>query len=273
MSGYRAGTRRGAAIAAVAILLTGPALAGGRIVSLDQCADQYALALAPRADIVGLSKRARQADSALRDHAAGLREVRPDLESLLALRPSVVLRTWGGDGVLLAALARRGARVVTLPDPADFADIRANIRTAAAALGAPDAGRSLIQRLNRQLAGAAGAGRGEAALYLTAGGATAGPDTLMGALLRAAGYRDAEPRPGYRSVPLESLILHPPARVVTGFFDADPALARWGLGRQAALVRLLDLRGVVTLPAALLACPCWTLGEAAARLAAAARRA
>ena len=39
--------------------LAGPASAGPGVVSLDQCADQYVLALAPRADIKGLSYRAR----------------------------------------------------------------------------------------------------------------------------------------------------------------------------------------------------------------------
>ena len=43
-----------------------------RVMSVDQCADQYVLALAPRAEIVGVSKRALNADSNQRALAEGL---------------------------------------------------------------------------------------------------------------------------------------------------------------------------------------------------------
>ena len=49
--------------AALALLAAGPAAAGPRVVSLDQCADQYVLALSAPADIAGLSYRADDADS------------------------------------------------------------------------------------------------------------------------------------------------------------------------------------------------------------------
>ncbi|MGH6993422.1 MAG: ABC transporter substrate-binding protein, partial [Caulobacteraceae bacterium] len=86
------------------------ASAGVKVFSLDQCADQYVLALSPRADVVGLSERATNADSFLRATAAGLPRRRADLESILAARPAVVVRYWGGDPRLSITLARWGVR-------------------------------------------------------------------------------------------------------------------------------------------------------------------
>ena len=63
--------RAGLLLAAV-LAVGSPAAAGPRVYSLDQCADQYVMALAPRGDIVGLSYRADDADSYLRDQARGI---------------------------------------------------------------------------------------------------------------------------------------------------------------------------------------------------------
>ena len=69
---------------AVAALLCGLASAAEarplRVLSLDQCADQYVLALAPDAELA-LSPRADDPDSWMRDAAIGRRRVRPTLEA------------------------------------------------------------------------------------------------------------------------------------------------------------------------------------------------
>ena len=64
-------------------------------------------------------------------------------------RPSVVVRYWGGDPRLVAALERRGVRVVTIEDAPDFAGVRANVRTVAAALGRRERGRGADRRHGR----------------------------------------------------------------------------------------------------------------------------
>src|SRR5450432_4272725 len=104
------------------------AAAGPRVYSLDQCADQYVLALSPRADIVGLSRRATNGDSYLRAQVGALPRRRATGESVLAAAPAVVVRWWGGDERLLADLRRRGVDVVVIDDAADFPGVRANIR-------------------------------------------------------------------------------------------------------------------------------------------------
>ncbi len=102
----------------LALSLAAPAQASPRVFSLDQCADQYVLALAPREAIAALSTRARNPDSLLRDRAIGLPQRRATTESVLAAGPNLVVRLWGGDARLASALKRRGIAVVQLDDAA-----------------------------------------------------------------------------------------------------------------------------------------------------------
>ncbi len=262
--------RPAAAIAggALATALASSALAAPRAVSLDQCADQYLLALSPRASIAGLSRRALNSDSYLAPMARGLPLRRATSESVLAARPEVVVRYWGGDERLLADLSRRGVRVVRLDDATSFDGVRANVRRVAAALGGGPAGEALIARMDRQLAASAGAWRGAGALYLTSGGATAGGGTLIDAMMRAAGLTNLAGGRGFHSVRLEALILAPPTLVVLGFFEAGALAAQhWGLGRLQALRTVAARRAIVSLPGALLGCPAWFAADGAAAIA------
>ncbi len=263
-----------AATALAAVLLLSPVvcLAGPRVMSLDQCADQYVLALSPRGDVAGLSTRARNADSYLRGAAIGLPERRTTAESALGAAPDVVVRYWGGDDRLLSDLKRRGIRVLTIDDASDFPGVAGNIRRVASGLGAPGAGERLIARMNAQLAAAAGAGGGRGVYYLTSGGDTAGAGVLVDAMIRAAGFSNLAARPGYSAISLERLLLRPPRLFVLGFFDQDMAAGeRWSVGREAALRRLIAHRQSVSLPAAILGCPAWFAADGPTRLAAWAR--
>jgi iron complex transport system substrate-binding protein len=221
---------------------------------------------------VGLSTRADDADSRLRALAHGPPKRRVDLETALATRPDVVVRYWGGDPALVRALERRGVRVVTIEEATDFAGVRANIRKVAAALDQPARGEALVRRLDGQLARAAGAWRGVRALYMTPGGVTAGPGTLVDAVLRGAGMTNAEQRPGYHSVSLERLALQPPGAVVLGFFDTfQLAGDTWGAGGHRVMRRAVR-DPLASLPGATLSCPDWAPGEAVELLAAKAPR-
>ena len=244
------------------------AQAAPRVLSLDQCADQYVLGLSPREAVVGLSTRADDADSRLRALAVGLPRRRVDLETALAVRPQVVIRYWGGEPRLIAALEKRGIRVVTIGDAADFAGIRANIRRVARALNRHQAGEALIDQMDRRLARSAGAWKGTQALYLTPGGATAGPGTLVDAILHAAGLTNAETRAGFQTVSLEALALHPPKALVLGFFDRFRLAGdSWGVGGHRIVRNAARDRAVASLPGAMLGCPDWGAAEAVELLA------
>ena len=237
-----------------------------RVMSLDQCGDQYALALAPTAELA-LSPRADDPDSWMREAAAGHRRVRPTLEAAVAFAPDVVVRYWGGDSRLLARLEARGARVVTLDDATGFEGIRANIRKAAVAFDEAPRGDRLIARMDARLRQAAPppTARPRTALYLTAGGFTAGRGTLIDAIFGAAGLVNAAVKPGFAPVSVERIALSPPARFVLGFFD--PVRGDWrGAGRHPVVRSAANGRVAARLPAASLTCPAWFAADAAALL-------
>jgi iron complex transport system substrate-binding protein len=252
-------------------LPTGAACAP-RVLSLDQCADQFVMALSPREAIVGLSMRADDADSRLRANATGLPKRRVDLETVLAAQPDVVVRYWGGEPGLLAALNRRKVRILTVDEAKDFAGIRANIRRIADGLRQHQRGAALIAQMDVRLTKAQGAWAGRRALYLTPGGVTAGQGTLVDAILSAAGLNNVERRAGFQTVSLEALALEPPSAVVLGFFDTLQASGdSFGAGRHQLLQRLTKDRAVAHLPGSMLGCPNWSAAEAVEQLAAAAR--
>jgi iron complex transport system substrate-binding protein len=260
--------RAAAFLAAAVCLFASPLLAGPSVYSLDQCADQYVLALSPRQNIVALSTRARNADSYLRAQAMGLPERRATLESVLAADPAVVVRYWGGDDRLLADLRRRGIRVLTIDDAGDFAGVAGDIRRIAAGLDAGPAGERLVKRMETELSDAANAGRGRGAYYLTSGGDTAGGGVLVDAMIRAAGFSNLNARPRYGGVSLERLLMSPPKLFVLGFFDQDMAVGeRWSVGRNQALRRQIAGRASISLPASILGCPAWFAADGAASLA------
>ncbi len=261
-----------AALVLAAAVLAGPAAAAPvRVFSLDQCADQFVLALSPREAIVGLSHRAGDRDSYLRGLSAGLPRRRASAEAILAAGPQVVVRYWGGDPALVRAIERRGVKVVRIDEASDFAGVRANVRRVAAALGQGPRGAALIAWMDKQIRPRAGAATASA-LYLTPSGVTAGPDTLVGAILSAAGYRNLAAGTGYRTVSIERLLLDPPQAFVLGFFDsAYLARQHWAAGGSHVLRKIIRKRTVVSLDGALLGCPAWFAGDAVQVLAARSR--
>lgn len=164
----------------------GAAQAAPRVLSLDQCADQYVLTLSPRASIVGLSTRADDADSRLRALARGLPQRRTTLESALAAKPDLVVRYWAGDPRFIAQIAKRGVRVVTIEDASDFRGVRANVRRVAAAMDRQAQGEAVIAKMDARLDRSAGAWRGATALYITPGGFTGGDGTMVHHILKSA---------------------------------------------------------------------------------------
>lgn len=230
-----------------------------RVLSLDQCADQFALRLAPEADLT-LSPRADDPDSRMRDEARGRRMTRPGLEAALVARPDVAIRYWGGDQRLLAALKARGVPVVEIADATDFETVRANVRAAAKGLGQVERGEALVADMDARIARSAARPRGGRALYLTPGGFTTGAGSLIDAVLTAAGWVNAATAPGFAPVALEGLILARPDRFVLGFFEARRSDRR-GVGRHPVLRRMAEGRSV-PVSGDVLGCPAWFVGEA-----------
>lgn len=236
-----------------------------RVMTLDQCADQYALALIPDAELA-LSHRSRSQDAWLRAEAEGRRIVRPTLEAAIGFKPDVVIRYWSGEPRMLAALEARGVRVLSIEDANDMAGVETNIRHVAAGLNRERSGQALIDQMRRTLDRARRPARSDrTALYMTPGGFTAGKGTLIDAIFRAAGYANLA-GPGYSAISVERIALSPPVRFVLGFFEQ--ARGDWrGPGRHPVVRRAARGRTVATLPATALTCPGWFAADAALMLA------
>ena len=254
-------------LAGLAVLAAGAVEARPlRVMALDQCADQYVLALRPDAEL-GLSPRADDPDSWMREAAAGRQRIRPTLEAAIAFEPDVVVRYWGGEPRLLARLKAKGTQIITISDANTFNEIKENISTVSQGLGVPGRGEALAARMHATLQRAAPepATPQRSALYLTAGGFTAGKGTLMDAILAAAGLRNAAAKPFLAPVSVERIALFPPARFVLGFFD-QPRSDWRGPGRHPVVQRAAKGRIAARLPSAALTCPAWFAADAAAML-------
>lgn len=262
-------------ICALAWALALPAAAEPRrIVSLDYCADQFVLALADRGQIAALSRGSRRDDSYYRTRAAGIRQTRGTLEEVLALRPDLVVRNWGGPWDAEQAYARFGVPVLQVGDTPTFAQAREDVLDAARAMGQSARGEAIARDLDARLARLRSTAPADPPpmMYLSAGGAVAGSDTMMDAVIAAAGGRNVHAGASWTVLPLERLVETPPALIALGFFDTGrTAMNAWSPSRHPALRRALARARTVSLPPAAISCQAWYAIDAAEILAAALR--
>ena len=220
-----------------------------RIVSLDYCADQFVLALADRSAIAALSVHSRDDYSYYRDEAADLPQVRASAEDVLALKPDLIVRTYGGGPQALAFFDRVNIPVLQIGYAGTLDDIPMVIREAASALGARQRGEAIISEFERRRT-APSESSGRSVLYLTPGGVTAGPGSMIGETLLVAGFTNFETRPGWHAIDLEALTLAQPDLYLSARFDT--ALDPWSLSthpvmqRNAAPERTVEIDGAIT---------------------------
>ncbi len=241
----------------------------GRVISLDYCADQFLLGMLPASRILAVSPDADKAFSYMRERAAGVTMVRPHAEDVLSLGPDLVVRSYGGGPRIASLLARAGIDVLQLPYAENLADIRNATLTIADALGVPERGVEMVAEFDRRLAAIALDDEPRVALYMTPTGVTSGPGTLVHEMLRAAGLRNFETKPGWRSLPLERLAYEQPDVVAAAFFDVDtirPEL--WSPMRHPVARRQLGEKPSVMLQGAWTSCGAWFLLDAVEALAA-----
>ena len=198
------------------------ARAAERVVSLNLCTDQMLVLLAPE-KVAALSPLARDPElSYVAAEAARLPIVRASAEAVLRLHPDLILAAEYGAQTTLALLAQEHIPLLRITLPQDFAGISQMTRQLAATLGEPERGEALIDAMNAKLAAVKGPTRITRAIVWEPRGLTAGPGTLMDAVLRAAGLRNAAN--GTR-VSLEALLQRPPDLLVVPTTAAFPSLA------------------------------------------------
>ncbi len=236
-----------------------------RIVSLDYCADQYVLGLADRDRILALSLDAREEFSYLRDEADGLPTVRQRIEDVLALRPDLVVRSYGGGPRTTLFLQQAGVPVLALGFMQDIDSIRATIRRAAATFGVPERGESIVAEMDVRLDQARAAARAtdEDVLYLSPAGVSAGPDTLVHELIEMAGFDNFQRQPGWRSIPLERLAYETPDRYAVGGFGAEQDReSPWTPFRHPVATRRVAEGPMTAIDGATVTCGGWYLMDA-----------
>lgn len=242
-----------------------------RVVSLDYCADQFVLQLVGRDHIAALSPDAQEPFSYLRDAAAGLPQVVSKAEDILLLNPDTVVSSYNTTPALDRLLKRAGVEVLRIGWIDSLESLRGNLLSMGAALGNSTEATRLLRDFDERLARLriAQIEEGPRALYVTPGGVSAGRDTVVDELLRAAGLRNFETRSGWRDLPLERLAYERPDVVINARFAADQH--PWSAARHPLLQRQLGDLPAVSLPGAWTACGGWFLIEAIEAMAVLAR--
>ena len=239
-----------------------------RIVSLDFCADQYLLRFVEPERILALSPDAGRDFSYMRGHAAGLPSVRPVAEDVIVLKPDLVVRSYGGGPHAPAMFERAGIPVHTVGWAEDLETVIRTIKDTARVLGSEQQGLAVAAEMQSRLASLRKHEQEASALYLTPGGVTSGPGSLVHEMLAAAGLENFQTRPGWGPIPLERLAYDQPDLIAAGFFDKltnHPHV--WSAIRHPVARAQLDGGAVVTIEGAWTACGAWFLMDAVEALA------
>ncbi len=244
-----------------------------RIVSLDYCADQYVLKLADRDQIVAISPDALKDFSYMREAAVGLPAVRPIVEDVLTQEPDLVVRSFGGGPNITAFLQRAGVPVLQVGwassvDSEEISSIPSVVQQMADGLGHPDRGEELVNEFRARLNTIRTRPNNDEALYMTPGGVTTGPGSLVHDMLTAAGLQNFQTRPGWASLPLERLAYEKPDLVAAAFFEAmmnQPNM--WSASRHPVARAQLSNPNTVPLQGAWTACGGWFILDAIEALA------
>lgn len=257
-------TVAGCAPAPVAVRSTRPM----RIVSLDYCADQYVLKLVGRDRIAAVSPDAAAEFSYMRAAAAGVRQILPQAEDVLLLNPDLIVRSYGGGPNVAALFKRAGVPVLQLGYAPDLAGIRTVLLDTASGLGEAAQGRAMAAAFDARLAALKRASMGKSALYVTPGGVTTGPGSIVDEILRAGGLTNFQTAAGWGPLPLERLAYARPDVVAAAFFDTrwnrpDP----WSAAAHPVVGRALTGLPTAELPGAWTACGGWFVLDAVERLA------
>ena len=229
------------------------------VISLDYCADQFVLGLADRNQILAVSNDAEKPFSHYQDKAVGLTKVRASAEDVIALKPDLVIRSWGGDARALTFYERFGIAVHQIGYASDMEGVVRETRSVALALGQMTRGEEQIAAMPEPASTT-----DQTALYLTPGGVTAGDATLIGAIMRRAGLSNAAGEGRWQALPLETLVLDPPPLALSAFFGFDTdSVDQWSMAHHPALRRILAGTQTIRMDESRLTCPTWLVADEA----------
>ncbi|MFK8029048.1 MAG: ABC transporter substrate-binding protein [Gammaproteobacteria bacterium] len=233
------------------------------VVSLDYCADQFVLRFVPQEQIAAVSPDARKYFSFMRDAHPNVPAVRPTAEDVLSLKPTRVVRSYGGGPGAAAFFERAGIEVVQLGYSATLDDVRKHILDIASRLGNAKEGQEVAAEFDRRLANVKAQAGNPRALYTTPGGVTTGPGSLVHEMMTAAGMVNYEQRGGWRDMPLERLVNDRPEQLAKATFGApDTHVDPWTRSRHPLAREIARSIPGAELEGAWTSCGAWFLIEA-----------
>lgn len=182
-----------------------------RVVTVNLCLDQIALRLAAPGQLVGLSYLSHDPRlSVLADRARAIAPVRAKVESILELRPDLVIFDRDAHANLKRMVRRAGVAILEVPWASSLEDAEGLIARIGVALGREAEGRAIIADMQeqRRLLDRPGPPTALAAV-LQANRGTAGKGSLLNELLHLSGYRNLAAElgiPAYGRLPLEAVL-------------------------------------------------------------------
>lgn len=236
------------------------------IASTSLCGDAYVLALAPER-LTALSWQSRDKASLAPSDKRALPQIWDDPEILLSAQSSAQpshIVFGPGEG-------RRSRRFLSGETTdilwgKDFDDVKTNYTMLGKSLGETARANSLMQDLDARLAALKQPATPAKVLYLNRSGASAGSDTFVDAVIKAAGGENMITATGWPKPDPEELLSLKPDLIVTSYFEDGYASVNAGPVRHKALVNFLDAYERIEIPGALWLCAGPNLIDAAERV-------
>jgi iron complex transport system substrate-binding protein len=205
-----------------ALAFAGAALADApeRVVTMNHCADQYALLLGAPGQVVSVSHIAVDPYlSAMAEEAANVPRNRGGAEEIFRLEPDLVLASAWSDPLAVGMLKRLGVRVERIDGVERLADIPGRLREVGALLGRDAVAEEMARDVEARLAALPEPGEaGPEAAFFHAGGYSLGKGTLAHDILTRAGFDNLADRVGRTDggyIPVEVLIMNRPDLLIT----------------------------------------------------------
>lgn len=192
-----------------------------RVVSMNLCTDQLAMLIADEGQLVSVSALAQDPlNSSMAAQAAGYKVNYGRAEEVHLLQPDLVIAGRFNSGATLEMLRRLGIAVVVFDPAGSLDDIRHNLLKMGEVLGQSERAQDVVASFDQRLAllSEPVVASPRAALYFP-NGYTRGDDTLLGDIVRTAGFVNIASEAGVQwgaHMPLEQLVMAAPDVVITG---------------------------------------------------------
>jgi iron complex transport system substrate-binding protein len=231
--------------AATSAFVTAAEAAPRRVVSTFLCTDEYVYRLVPRGAIAALSYEAvdrHPVVSTIADVAVGIPTIHPSTETVMALKPDLVVLYAGTNPRLHQNLKRLGVPVLDVPWANSLADIRTTTVMLGDRLGASDKARALIAEMDGKIAAAkASALRPPVSAILFEPQGYAVVQGVTDEVLRLSGIANAAPpsaltRAG--QLPVEAVIAAAPELLIQGGEEKSGSARAYAILHHPALKAL-----------------------------------